>query len=91
MKATYSIYEAKTYLSELIRTVKGKRVVTITERGKPVAQVIPFEPATRETLAERIANLTRDGAIVPAKRSPTELRPIGRIPGALKKFLAERD
>lgn len=39
-----SAYDAKTHLSKLLeRTAMGERFV-ITRHGKPVAQLIPFEP-----------------------------------------------
>ena len=45
VELVYSIYEAKAKLSEIIRHVKRRRSVTITERGREVARVVP-SPAT---------------------------------------------
>ena len=42
MKTKYSIYEAKTHLSEILRLVRQNRSVTITDRGKEVARVVPM-------------------------------------------------
>ena len=39
MKATFSIYEAKTQLSTLLRKVEEGGVITITRHGKPVAEL----------------------------------------------------
>lgn len=90
MGARYSIYEAKAKLSEIIRIVKKNRSVVITERGKVVAKVVPIRAA--QTLAERIEELTASGEIQPATADPREvIRPIAKRPGALKRFLADRN
>jgi prevent-host-death family protein len=39
-----SLAEAKTHLSELIDQVSKGEQVTITKRGKPVAQLMPIVP-----------------------------------------------
>jgi prevent-host-death family protein len=39
----YSIYEAKARFSEIIRKVKDRHRIIITERGRPVAEVIPYQ------------------------------------------------
>ncbi|MBD1202658.1 MAG: type II toxin-antitoxin system Phd/YefM family antitoxin [Rhodobacteraceae bacterium] len=36
-------FEAKTHLSELISAVEAGEKVTITKRGRPVAQLVPVE------------------------------------------------
>lgn len=90
MKNTYSIYEAKAKLSEIIRAVKSRRRVTITERGVAVAQVVPYQPR-QEKLAERLTQLEAEGVLIPAKRGPDAIRPIGKRPGALDRFLRDRE
>lgn len=52
-------FEAKTHLSELLAAVEAGETVTITRRGKPVAQLCPVGkiPASRAAAIERIANL----------------------------------
>jgi len=52
---TIGAFQAKTHLSELLNEVAGGAVITITRRGKPVAQIIPFhdrqgKPGTSEIL-----------------------------------------
>ena len=39
MKASVSLYEAKTQLSTLLREVESGAVITITRHGKPVAEL----------------------------------------------------
>ena len=87
----YSIYEAKTKLSEIIRQVKRHRSVTITERGNPVAEVVPLRRA--QSLEERIQVFIDSGELI-AARNPGPQRmtlPVVRHKGALKRFLTERD
>jgi prevent-host-death family protein len=41
-------YEAKTHLAELLERVEKGERFTITKRGKPVAMLIPAEPASAD-------------------------------------------
>ena len=40
-----NIYEAKTQLSRLVEEVEKGEEVVIARAGKPVARLVPFEPA----------------------------------------------
>ena len=83
----YSIYEAKARLSELLRRVKEGREVVISERGTPIAKVIPFRK--EKSFEERIDHLESIGAILSSKRKEV---PKGfSHPGGLGRFLKERD
>jgi prevent-host-death family protein len=86
---TYSTYEAKSRFSEIIRKVKAGRRVMVTHHGVQVAEIRPVEKPP-ETLAQRIAALERDGRIAKAA-GPVEVPMVARRPGALARFLAERD
>jgi prevent-host-death family protein len=88
MSRPYPVHEAKARLSEILRRVKQGRSVTISERGRPVARVVPIEPAT--DLASRLGELERDGAIVPPA-GERRIRRVARRAGALRRFLRERD
>jgi prevent-host-death family protein len=48
-------FEAKTHLSELLAAVEAGETVTITRRGKPVAQLVPV----RANTADRVDALRR--------------------------------
>ncbi|MBE0591788.1 MAG: type II toxin-antitoxin system prevent-host-death family antitoxin [Burkholderiaceae bacterium] len=49
-----SAYDAKTHLPKLLaRVADGERFV-ITRHGKPVAQLIPFEPGSAESVRAAI-------------------------------------
>lgn len=95
MPDEYSLYEAKAKLSALVRQVREGRSVIITVHGKPAAELRPIDTAARpQTLDERLAELEARGAIVRSKLKPGDARafPVGpRRPGALKRFLHERD
>jgi prevent-host-death family protein len=98
--ATYSVYETKARLSEVLRIVKTRREVVITERGKPIAKIVPIDDEDTESIDKRIERLIASGQLVPARIAPGEdLPPVPRRrPGAttktspvLARFLAERD
>ena len=95
MKHTYSLYEAKAKLSALVRQVREGQSVTITVHGEPVVELRPYQkPERTQTLEGRIAELTASGEVVPPpSRSDGQTSfPIGEpIPGALWRFLDERD
>ena len=90
MALSYSTYEAKAKLSEILRKVREGQHVTITYHGEPVAEVRPVSREARP-LAERVRELEQRGVVVGAGKSPKGLSPVARRPGALKRFLEERD
>lgn len=87
---TYSTYEAKAKLSEILRKVESGQVIRISRHGTPIAEVRPVRPEPT-TLEERIAELTARGAIVPAREPRAPIRPIVHRPGALRRFLEDRN
>ncbi len=90
MARAYSLYDAKAKLSEIVRRVREGDTIAITYRGKPVAEIRPVAERSRTT-ADRILELEARGIIVGPGRPRGKLRPVARRPGALKRFLAERD
>lgn len=89
----YPLYEAKARLSSLVRQVREGRSVVITVHGQPVAELRPYQPPERppQTLAERIKELEAAGYITPARNPGAKITPGGHVPGALQRFLDERD
>ncbi|MET3107766.1 prevent-host-death family protein [Oxalobacteraceae bacterium GrIS 2.11] len=60
------IYEAKTKLADLLKQVERGELVTITNRGKPVADLVPS--------ASRLAQQTSDAiAAIKAMRKPNSI------------------
>jgi prevent-host-death family protein len=64
MKSTANVAQIKARLSEYLRQVKDGSEVVITERGIPVARLMPLAPD--EKRATREERLIRSGAIRPA-------------------------
>ena len=91
MAAQYSVYETKAKLSEILRLVKSDREVTITERGVPIAKIVPYVADAETALEDRIATLEKDGQIRAAKVRPAELKMVeSKSSGALERFLEDR-
>jgi len=92
MRKTYSTYEAKARLSEILRQVRERgETVTVTYRGKAIAEIRPVEAEGGTRLEKRLGDLQRSGAIMRSSSSAERLRPVARKPGALDRFLEERD
>ena len=91
MGVTYSVYEAKARFSEVIRQVRAGRTITVTFRGEPVAEIRAIEHRSEPGLDERLRELERSGSLLRPMMPKETLRPAGNRPGALARFLAERD
>jgi prevent-host-death family protein len=91
-KKSYSLYETKAKLSQIIREVRTTgQSATVTYRGKPVAEIRPFQQTDGDAFEVRLQQLESRGAVVRGSRKPARLRMLSRKPGALKRFLRERD
>jgi len=89
MARSYPVHEAKAKLSEILRRVKQGRSVTISERGREIARVVPVErPAD---LPSRLRQLEREGVILRRSGSAASIRLVARRPGALRRFLGSRE
>lgn len=64
---TASISEAKAKLSSLLERVRAGEEVTITDRGTPVARIVPLS-ASEVDWDERLERLERAGVIRRPKR-----------------------
>jgi len=74
----YGVYEAKTKLAELIKQVQQGERVTITNRGEPVAELVPSATRGVQQRKEAIAAIKamRTGSIDQAQFA--EMRGRGR-------------
>jgi prevent-host-death family protein len=88
MARPYPVHEAKAKLSEILRKVKQGRSVAISERGRVIARIVPIE--SPRDLASRLDQMARDGVLL-QRRPEGSLRTRARRPGALRRFLRERD
>ena len=85
----HPVHQAKAKLSEILPRVKRGRSVSISERGREIAHVVPVSRAT--DLATRVAELERDGLIRSGRGSIKAIAPLARRRGALGRFLASRE
>lgn len=78
-KTVFGSYEARTHFSKLADRALRVQRITITHRGKPVAELAPIdkvhnEPASKES-AQRLASLgASEPEITPIRRRKTTLR-----------------
>ncbi len=55
---TVSLFDAKTHLSKLIEDVQSGKTITITKRGTPIAQIVPYYPKNdRQTIHDILRQL----------------------------------
>ena len=90
MAITYSTYEAKSRFSEVIRQVREGNTVTVSYRGVPVAEIRPIHKAP-QTTEERLVALERRGVLERAIGPRTPMKVGKHIPGALQRFLEDRN
>jgi len=89
---TFSTYDAKARFSELLRRVRSGSTITVTYHGEPVAEIRPVDRSSGT--AARLEWLRSRGEVLgPERRDPGErdFSPVTSCPGALERFLAERD
>jgi prevent-host-death family protein len=84
----YSIYDTKAHLSKVLKIVKSGQEVIVTERGEPIAKLIPFLKK-EETFEERIKRMEKEGTLIRPKGKPN-FQVGKRVPGGLEQFLEER-
>lgn len=89
MSINYSAYEAKARFSEVLRQVRDGKTVTVSYRGKPVAEIRAIHDLP-ETIEARLDDLKRQGILVGSGEPRRPLKAVERRRGALKRFLAER-
>lgn len=87
MSIEYSTFEAKNKFSEMIKLVRSGKTVTISDRGKPVAEIRPVADTQRSN-DERLEELRKRGAYIPALSA---FKSSVQRPGALMRFLENRN
>jgi prevent-host-death family protein len=92
--ALIKIADLKNNLSRHLAIVKQGGHITVLDRDRPIARIIPFSPADANTetadqaAAERMADLVRQGVVAPgdsaeASRWLAAHRPV-RLPGGAR-------
>ncbi|MGE0258137.1 MAG: type II toxin-antitoxin system Phd/YefM family antitoxin [Alphaproteobacteria bacterium] len=85
---TVGLKTLKNKLSEYVRLAASGETVVITDRGRPVAEIVPPR-AKPESVIERGI---REGWVTPAVRGPDWPPPRNPIPGyTLEQLLADLD
>jgi prevent-host-death family protein len=79
------VRDAKSQLSRLLQDVQNGGEWVITERGKPIARLVPIDRG-QLTLDERIRRLEENGTIEPERNDRLPLPP----PLPLQSGLAQR-
>lgn len=90
MRDTYSLYEAKTKFSAIVRQVREGRRILVTVHGKPVAEIRPVQ-GDDGGIEARLERLVARGIVIRPERRSARLGPVVRRPGALGRFLRDRD
>ena len=79
----------KNKLSEYVRLAAAGETVVITDRGRPIAEIVPPQRPRRESFVERGV---REGWLTVAKKPFQPLPPRKPIPGyTLEQLLADLD
>lgn len=60
LKKSYTIYEARTHFSKLLKRVMEGEQVVIALRDKPIAKLVAYNPAPED----RIPGSAKDGFII---------------------------
>ena len=71
-------YDAKTKLAEILRRVEAGESFTITNRGKPVADLIPSRSGDSQRVDGAIANILKAKKHVVSNDELSELKNQGR-------------
>ncbi len=90
MKNTYSLYEAKAKFSAIVRKVREGQPVIVTLHGEPVVEIRPIREEN-QGIEARFRELEERGILAPAENPKAKFKIGPRVPGALKRFLEERD
>lgn len=90
MAEIYSVYDAKARFSEVIRKVRDGKTVMISYHGETVAEIRPVGRADSD-LGNRVRMLEGLGILVGGDERRGGLRPFADRPGALKRFLDDRN
>ena len=98
MKIIYSTDEVQEKLSEILEAVSAGESITVTDRGVPVAEIHPLPEERRkpysngaDKLEQHLEEMLRRGALGPSTGPRKEFKATDHIPGALERFLAERE
>ena len=90
MSEIYSVFDAKARFSEVIRKVRGGKTILVSYHGETVAEIRPIGHADSD-LGRRLQMLEGLGILVGGDGPRGALLPLAHRPGALKRFLDDRN
>ena len=90
MNIVYSTVETKTKFSEVLKLVRSGKIVTVSYRGKPVAEIRPIAEKNLSN-NERLEELRKRGAYIPAKSPLSVFKSSVQRPDAVNGFLEDRN
>jgi prevent-host-death family protein len=92
-KSSASVVQLKARLSEYLRRVKAGNEITVTERGLPIARIVPLDDDQRRATREQ--RLVRAGVLRPGRPGGVRKSLLGgpqsKMTGVLDALLANRD
>jgi prevent-host-death family protein len=89
MAKSYSTYEAKARFSEILRKVRAGKSVTISYRGREVAEIRPIYDAG--DVSRALLEMEEEGVVSRSAAPAGRLEPIVNKPGSLQRFLESRE
>ena len=90
MNITYSTYDLEADLPGVLEHVRKGKTVNIACDGEIFAELRPIE-RRKYTTEERLEELRQRGIIVSSGEPRQPFRPVAHVPGALARFLADRE
>lgn len=98
MKVIYTTEEVIDNLEEILEAVRAGERITVTEQDVPVAEIrlLPEErrqpyPDSTDKLEQHLEEMRRRGTLGPSVGQRKEFKATEDIPGALERFLSERE
>jgi len=79
------VRELKNSLSAYLAKVKDGEEVVVTDRGTPVARLVPIDRST-----DRLSQLIAAGLVTPPRRPKTEARPPIEADGTVSDLIADQ-
>lgn len=98
MKIIYTADEVRDGLSEILEAIGAGERITITSNDVPVAEIRPLPeerrkpyPAGADSLEQHMEEMRRRGVLGQPSDPRKEFKATEHIPGALERFIKERE
>ena len=98
MKIIYTTDEVLSSLPEILDAIRAGEKITVTDQDMPVAEIRPLPEErrkpysnSRDKLEQHMEEMRRRGVLGPPVGPRRDFKPGAHVPGALERFLTERD